>query len=260
MPPGQNPSPPAKNRVNLSLSWRTLCALLLIIIIAMLIVWKPWQPSGKASDRTVSVTGDALVKAEPDQFVFSPSYEFKNADKPAALAALAKKNDEIVAQLKSLGVSDKQVKTNASGYSNGTYFPVVDGNTSTYTLNLTITLSDKALTQKVQDYLVTTTPTGQVSPQANFSESKRKSLETQARDQATKEARTKADQSAKNLGFKVSRVKSVDDGGGFGGGCGSTRLCPASSDIKTLQAAPSLSVQPGENELSYSVTVVYYIK
>jgi len=258
MPPDQNSSPPNKNRLNLSLSWRLVCGLLLIAIIVMLVIWKPWQ-SAKTSDRTISVTGDTAIKAEPDEFVFSPSYEFKNADKQAALADLTKKNDELIAKLKGLGVTDKQIKTNASGYSNGTYFPTINGGASTYTLSLTITLNDKALTQKVQDYLVTTSPSGAVSPQADFSESKRKSLESQARDTATKEARAKADQSAKNLGFKVSRVKSVDDSGGFGGG--PRPLINSSLDSGSAKtASPSLSVQPGENDLTYSVTVVYYIK
>jgi uncharacterized protein YggE len=97
-----------------------------------------------------------------------------------------------------------------------------------------------------------------VSPQANFSDAKRKDLERQARDAATKDARAKADQSAKNLGFKVGLVKTVTDGTGFGG-----IIYPltASGVAKATDLSqPSLAIQPGENDLSYTVTVTYYLK
>jgi uncharacterized protein YggE len=129
----------------------------------------------------------------------------------------------------------------------------------TYNLQLTVTLTNKDLVQKVQDYLVATLPTGGVSPQAGFSDSKRKQLESNARDEATKDARSKADQSAKNLGFRVGKVKSVDDGSGFGGMPYATSKAESAVALD-IAASPSLSVQPGENELSYSVTVVYTIR
>ena len=72
-----------------------------------------------------------------------------------------------------------------------------------------------------------------------------------------KHAREKADQSAKDLGFGVGSVKSVDDGPGFGGIMPmDTRTTTNSSEI-----APSSPVtQPGENELQYTVTVTYFIR
>lgn len=256
---------PVKTPKTSKLPWILLSgvSLVLLIVIGVIVaLWKPWQANIKASDRTISVTGDATVTAEPDEYVFSPSYTFKNADKQAALDEMSKKSDAVVAKLKSLGVGDKKIQTNSNGYAGGIYYPV-DGSdgTQTYTLTLTITLNDKTLTQKVQDYLVTTGPTGEISPIANFSDAKTKALQSQARGNATKDARTKADQSAKNLGFKVSRVKSVDDSSGFGGPINYAQSSGANSLLTKDAGAPSpsLSVQPGENKLSYSVTVVYYI-
>lgn len=236
-----------KGSITLKFDYRIVSAVLLVIIVGMLAFWQPWN---RTSDRTVEVTGEATLKAEPDEFVFSHSYEFKNADKQAALSDLSKKSDEVIAKLKELGVADSQIKTNSSGYDYPYY---KDGtSTPTYTLSLTITLASKDMAQKVQDYLVGTSPTGSVSPQATFSETKRKELESQARDQATKDARTKADQSAKNLGFSVGAVKTVNDGAGFGGIAYPTMRGLAEDSLK-------LSIQPGENDLNYSVTVVYFI-
>ena len=104
---------------------------------------------------------------------------------------------------------------------------------------------------------MTTLPTGAVSPQASFSDAKRKELESKAREMATKEARAKAEQSAKNLGFSVGAVKSVNDGVGFG----DVYPLAAESSARDIAAPTSkLTVQPGENELTYQVTVVYFIR
>src|SRR5690606_508221 len=128
---------------------------LLIAIVVMLIIWKPWAGAG-TSDRTIDVTGEATVSARPDEFVFNPAYEFTNADKDAALEQLSSKSDEIVGELKGLGVADSDIKTNSDSWS----FPIRDRGegSTTYTLRLTITTKDEDLTQKVQDYLVSTSP------------------------------------------------------------------------------------------------------
>lgn len=249
------PNTPTK-RLQLSIDYRAIILVLLAVIAGMLIIWKPWNQTTDNSDRTIKVTGETTVKAEPDEFVFYPSYQFKNADKTAALADVTKKSDEITTKLKQLGVADNQIKTNTNGYENYSYFRN-DDNTFTYSFQLTVTVNAKDLAQKVQDYLVTTTPSASVSPQANFSEAKRKQLESTARDQATKDARAKADQSAKNLGFKVGKVKSVEDGTGF------DRIYPLNgeaTDTTKLASPTQLTIQPGQNDITYSVTVTYFVK
>jgi len=264
-------APKQKNKFSLTLDYRFVIGLLLVIIVVMLAFWRPWEFRPAENARTVSATGTATLTAVPDEFVFTPSYEFEGEDKDAVLKELTAKSGEVVKKLKELGVADSKIKTNADGYDFPIYgyegegdgavtqiAPVPPRDTQpTYTLRLTVTVNDKTLAQKVQDYLLTTSPTGAVSPQVTFSESKRKELESKARDTATKEARAKAEQSAKNLGFSVGPVKSVNDGTGFGD------VYPALMEGSARDTgAPSskLSLQPGENDLTYSVTVVYYIK
>jgi len=255
-----NQSEPLKNKTKLIIDYRIISLVLLLTIIAIVFVWRPWSPKTN-NDRTVSVTGEASVTAAPDEYSFTPNYTFKNSDKAIALADLTKKSKEITDKIKSLGVADKDIKTNSSGYDYN-YFYDVSSKQATYTLDYTIKVSTAELSQKVQDYITTTSPTGAVSPQVNFSDSKRKELESQARDKATKEARSKADQSAKNLGFKVSNVKSVTDGSGFGNIYQPYPVALDSSVSNSVarDAANSLVVQPGENKLQYSVSVVYFIR
>jgi len=246
----------SNTKINLSFDYRWIVGFLIVVIGVMLILWKPWNAQISADSRTVKVSGEAKLTAVPDEFVFNPTYQFKNADRDVALNELSKKSDEIVKKLKDLGVADNKIKTNSDGYD----YPIYQSDeesTPTYTLRLTVTVGNKDLAQKVQDYLVSTSPTGAVSPQANFSDSKRGELESQARDQATKQARAKAEQSAKNLGFKLGAVKSVEDGVGF------DKVFPmmgrGSAEMDTAQDT-QLQIQPGENDLSYSVTVTYFLK
>ncbi len=253
---------PNKSSFKLSLDYRIIIFVLLAVIAGMLSIWKPWNIFGDngKGERTIRVSGEATVKSEPDEYVFYPNYEFKNTDKAVALKELGSKSEEIVAKLKSLGVEDSKIKTNT----NANDYPIYgypdeiqpeNPKRATYSLSLTITVASRELSQKVQDYLVTTAPSGSISPNPTFSESKRKQLDSEARDKATKEARAKADQSAKNLGFKVGAVKSVEDQGGFG------EVYPLSKDsVMSSEPSSRLTVQPGENELHYSVTVTYFVR
>jgi len=257
--PAENPRPtsPTPNRLSFSLDPRIIILLLLAVIAGMLVSWKPWAASG-ADDQTIEVTGEAKVTAEPDQFIFYPSYQFKSGNKETALSELSKKSESVVAKLKELGVADNKIKTNSSGNDYPVYLEE-GAKDATYTLQLTITVDNRELAQKVQDYLLTTTPVGAVSPQASFSEAKRKELENKARDEATKDARAKAEKSVSNLGFRLGKVKSVTDSAGFGGVLPVEGRVGIGNDAADI-ARSQLIIQPGENELHYSVTVSYFIR
>ena len=240
-----------------SLPWSQLPLILALIIIGgLLVVWKPWEAGADASDRTITVTGTAEVTAEPDEYVFTPRYEFKNADRKAAQAEATAKTNEIVSELKKLGVPDRKIKTDASNYDYSFYPDSADK--TTYTASITVTVDDKDLAQKVQDYLLTTTPQGEVTPSADFSKAKRQQLTNEGRDQATKDARAKADQSAKNLGFKIGKVKAVkDQSDNYFDIYGARDSVMSAAGGASAESAP---IQQGENDLSYQVTVTYYVR
>lgn len=264
---GSTNTPTNRHSLHMRLDLRVLVALLLLVIIGMLIAWHPWKPGIQANGRTISVTGEATVRAEADNFVFYPSYEFTNNDRDAARKAMSTRSDELVAKLKALGVSDSNIKTDANGYGRGPAYPAIapgepDGGSKaqTYNLQLTVTTTSRDQAQKVQDYLASTSPSGSVTPTPAFSDKKRKELEGQARNDATKDARSKADQSARNLGFTVGAVKTVNDGNGFNGGVEPLTFESKDAAISSSAGSAGLGLQPGQNELHYSVSVVYYVK
>lgn len=249
---------PAQNQPGSKTS-RKSAALAVIAMLALVVAagFSGWWFGSRSQnpDRTLSITGTATIKAEPDEFSFYPSYEFKNTSKDAALATLTAKSEQIITELKKLGVADNKIKTNASGYERGIYLPKAESDGTTYNLSLTVNVSSKELAQKVQDYLVATAPTGAVTPQPTFSEAKQKQLEADARAKAEQDARLKAEASAKNLGYKIGKVKSISEAG--------AGIMPAFDLLRqggnASVSSERLPIQPGENNLPYSVTVVYFI-
>lgn len=129
---------------------------------------------------------------------------------------------------------------------------------TTGTLNLTITLKDKELTQKVQDYLITTSPSGSITPVSTFSTAKQKTLESQARNEAIKDAKDKATASAEQIGTKLGKAITISDA--ISGGVSPMPWLYRTEDsVKSESSTSSYSVQPGLNEYSFSVEITYEI-
>ncbi len=245
------------NKLMFKLDLRIACILLLLIIVSMLVIWRPWQDTTPNDSRKITITGQATIKAEPDQYQFNPYYE---KDTIAEVSAL---NDQIIKKLKELGVTDSQIKNNASKYGSPEIYysaPVEGG--EKITLSLTITLPNKDLTQKVQDYLLTTNPKGSITPYPSFSTSKQKELTDKARDLAIADAKIRADKTASGLDTKIGKVLEIGEGQQDGGiyplTDKTTSVAPASGDGEGIDS--SISIQPGEDEFSYSVTVVFALK
>lgn len=228
------------------------------ILICVLLLWRPWDAQINANTRKISITGSSILKAEPDEFRFNPSYNKNSIDE------IKKLNTQIVATLKNIGVKDDEIKNNASNYgSPEIYYLDVVKSKQQITLGLTITVSSKKLAQKVQDYLLTTNPVGMLTPIGVFSTKKQKELMTKARKEAINDAKTKADQTARGLGTKISKVIEIAEGASIGG-CGTTGYsCPiAISDSakpkdSSNESTSAIGVQPGTNEFGYSFTVTF---
>jgi len=240
-----------KQSITIKLNAWIICAVLLIANLVTIGIWRPWEGTG-TSDRTIVITGSTTIEAAPDQFVFSPYYQKEGTDKTVVNKELSDLSTTIVA--------DSAIKTDVNSYEYSYYYGGPDGQATT-ALYITVTIKNKELAQKVQDYLVTTLPSGSVTPQILFSVEKQKVLETQARDAALANAKAKADSSATQLGARVGKVIKVSDmtsGGittlpwmmnaekGFAG-----------DSVSSPSSTSSYTIQPGLNEYSFSVEVTY---
>ncbi len=249
-----------KNQITISLNYRTLSlvilALYLLTIGLMLYLWQPWN-SISADTRRITVTGEATLEAEPDEFAFRPTYSFESSDKDKALQEASDTTTEIVNELKKLGVEDKDIKVN--GYGQDWYWFYND-ELDRVSVNIIATVSEKDTAQKVQDYLLTTNPEGQITPTPTFSEAKQKELEEQGRTAAVADAKSKAQISVNELEVKLGKVISVSEGYGFADYPVAFGENGTAVGLDSVEVKRSIPLQPGQDKLSYSVTVVYEIK
>jgi len=246
-----------KQSLTLKINAWIICAVLLVTNLITLGFWQPWI-NRSVSSRTIAITGSTTIEAEADQFIFSPYYQKEGTDKESINAELSTLAGTITAKLKELGVADSAIKTDVNSYEYNVYYYGGDLDDTTSTLYLTVTIKDKALAQAVQDYIVTTSPVGSVTPQISFSTAKQKTLETQAREEALANAKSKAEASANQLGAKIGRVITVTDNNYVG-------ISPmpwltsaetgASDSVKS--SSSSYTIQPGLNEYSFSIQVTY---
>jgi uncharacterized protein YggE len=258
--PPQAPTPTSNPALQLSLSWRTLALLLLVVVAVIIYLWKPWTKP--AATRTITVQGEATITAIPDKYQFQAIFE--NAD----LKLVTATGNEAIAQLKKLGVKDSDIKTSiSSSASSGIMKPDQANESLIYprptasnpTYSITATVHDKALAQKVSDYLATTPATGEVTPTASFEKATATKLDLNARAKASDDAKSKAAVTAKQLGAKVGKVIKISDDG-YGGIYPTDSAQGTSMSSKSVAAPAGPTVQPGTNEVNYSFTVEFELK
>lgn len=244
------------NKSSLRIDLRLVCVVLLLIIVGMLAFWRPWEDSD--TKRTISVTGDAVIEAVPDEFVFSSTIKKTGSDPQKLKDELAKVGEKLVADLKGLGVEENKIKLSGSSYDSYDYYYYRnDKGEETGQLQITITVGTKELAQKVQDYLLTQDIEGQLTPQAQFSVSKQDELKNQARDKAVADAKSEAERTAQGAGARLGKVVEIKDSESI--------AYPwfASPGI-ALDAAErdkaSLPVTPGENTFTFQIHATFELK
>jgi uncharacterized protein YggE len=250
-----------KRNITIKLSAWIICAFLLLANLITISVWQPWNNS-IASARTIVVTGTAIINSEPDQFVFSPYYQEDGADKTMINTDFNNLSKTITSNLRILGVKNSAIKVDINLY-NYNIYKDDPGNNAVATMALTIAITDKDLAQKVQDYLVTTSPSGSITPQISFSVAKQKVIETQARDESLIDAKSKAESSAKQLKVRLGRVAKV-------GNISSDSITPlawmsdspigaTTNSTDSSNTSSSYTIQPGLNDYGFKVEVTYEI-
>jgi uncharacterized protein YggE len=235
-----------EKKLVLTLSWKLLAIVLLIVLAALTFYTKPWEMNS-SNPRTLEITGEATIKRAPDSFVFNPTFEADSQE------AITLKTNEVVKALKELGLGDAGIQTQVTNYENyGMNGP--DG-TYNYSVYMTLAVEDKELAQKVQDYLVSAGAIGQVTPITGFKAETRKALKDEATTLAVEDAKRRAEQTANNLGVKVVKVIKINEPDD------NMDIYPiASYDSAVVQEGTSLPINAGESEFPLSLKVVFEIR
>ena len=246
-------------KLTLNIGLTSVISVLLAFALGFALSW--WSPWG-GSDRTVTVTGESTLAAEPDEYIFNPYYQATADNRTEATTAARDMGDKVVAKLKELGVDDSKIKTDITAY-DFSVKPIDTAQTDNEfqaTYSLTVTISNEELAQKVFDYLLTTKSLGAVSPQVGFSEDTRARLKSEARKAAVANARTQADEIAAELDQRITKAISVEEVTGFdvipiyGYGVAEDRAVTGSA------GGSQTDIMPGEQDLVFTIKVIYGLR
>jgi len=202
----------------------------------------------------IVATGE--TRKVPDLAVISAGVVTQAADAAGAMRDNAAAMAKVVAAVRKAGVAERDIATSTIGlnpqYRYGENVPpVITGYQATNTL--TIRFRDVAQSGKILDALVAagvnqiSGPTLQIDkPQA---------AENEARVDAIRIARSRAQLYADATGLKVKRILSISESGGYS---------PPSPVMYQMKAAPreamDTTINPGEQTVGVSVTVTFELE
>jgi uncharacterized protein YggE len=215
---------------------------------------------------TVSGTGKASIAPDIAQISFTVQ---ENASTVAAAQDSAtKRTDQALAALKALGIDDKDVKT--TGYQVYPQYTTRPCPAGAYCANNGSEISGYQVSQTVEVKVRKTDQAGDVLQKLgtlgvqnisgpNFMVDDDGRVQLEAREEAIKDAKERADTLAKQLGVRLGKVVSFSESGGavpyFAYGKGG-----AMDMAVTNQAAPAPTLPTGENETTVTVTITYEIR
>lgn len=204
---------------------------------------------------TFSVSGEGKVTMIPDIAVVTTGVTAQGSTVTVVQNSLNTKMNAIIAGVKKLGIAEKDIRT-----TNYNVSPIYDYSSDSQ--KITGYRADSDLTIKVRKIddanrvidAATAAGANQVGG-VSFDVDDKTKAENQAREQAIAEAKSKAQIAAKAAGFTLGRIINYSEGGG-------AAPRPIMYDNKALPMAGGgapTEVQPGENELTVTVTLNYEI-
>ncbi len=207
-----------------------------------------------ANPKIVRTTGTAELKVTPDQALIQLGVEHQSATAKNAKTAVTDASRKILAALKGLGIDDKDIQTEYLDLQ-----PMIDNRKGSRITNFT---AEQSLSVKVRDLSrLDDVMDAVMSAGANniggieYQSSELRKYKDQARDEAAKAAREKADALAKALGNQIGKTYSIEEvqqteGFNFLGG-----LAANATMDEERSRAPSTA--PGELTVKASVTVAF---
>lgn len=225
--------------------------------------------SGVTATNTISVSGTGEVFAVPDTGEFSVTVREHAKEVKDAQAVATKKSNDIIAYLKAAGIEDKDIKT--TDYSvnpqyewqqgvcpNAGYCP--PGKQVLTGFEVAQTLSVKVRdTAKAGDLLSGVGGKGvsEVSG-LTFTIDDEDALKADARAKAITDAKTKADELAKQLGVSIVRIVGYSENEG---GYQPVYMKAMAMDARVAsEAAPAPQIPVGQNKITSNVSVTYEIR
>jgi uncharacterized protein YggE len=212
----------------------------------------PDEPTEDAMERSITVTGHGTVKVTPDVADLWLGVETSADSGAEAMATIGTKSDQLVNQLKELGIAAEDIQTSdLSLYAN--YGP---GGRRINGYNASVSVSVRAhdidgigqLLDSIQRLVGDELSIGGIS----FSYEDPEAVLEQARIAALENARARAEQYAAAAGTEVGEIIKIVETPSGG-------PIPYYADARMEYAedAAALAIEPGSQELAVDVSVVY---
>jgi uncharacterized protein YggE len=241
---------------------RLASALALSMLIAALLALAPTggaqtipvQPQGNTG---ISVLGSGIVLAQPNTARITLGVEVFDASLSNAQATAASRMDAVVAKLRAAGIPDTDIRT--VSYNINPQYDQRDPNQAVLRGYQVQNLVDVKSTNvgglgALLDDVVSAGATRVMG--IRFEASNMEDLKIQARDQAMANARSKAEQMARDAGVTLGRPISIEESDP--GGVTPVRAQAPSAAL----AAPAATtpIQPGELQVQTNVRILYAIQ
>lgn len=256
-------------------AWFGLATIAIIVVLIFLIIVGAkliHSRGGDAMPATITVNGKGEVQATPDISKFTATIEETAKDQSAALAASSTKVNAIIDSLKSIGIAEKDIKTEYTSVNPKyetqtaekimieTYPPmpfkqVITGYTSSHTLSVKVRNLDNV--SAVQKAFVDAKVQNVSGPDLSIDDIEGRKL--LARQQAIFDARHQAEVLADQLDVRLGKIVSFSESGdGVYPMYMSARADVAMSTKSG--SAPEATVATGEQTITSNVSVTYKIK
>ena len=247
----------------------TLLGMLLVVFVAVMIVQQGYSfvqaVKGKKPDNTIAVSGLGKVKAVPDTAIVTLGVIAQGKDAKEAQNMAVDKINKITAFVKSLGIAKEDITTTQASINPRYNYESGQSKIVGFDSNQNVTVKVRGVDKSAD--VVGKLMAGAVDNGANqvygsqFTIDDPDALQQEARKAAIVKAKEKAEELAKAAGIKLGKVVSVqetangyiptpmyyaDKAMGIGGGGTEPAMAP--------------NVEPGSQEVTQSVTLVFEVK
>ena len=211
-------------------------------------------PMTVPSDGTLlSVAAQAEARRTPDIANVSAGVVTQAADANAAMRANAAEMDQVMDAIRAAGIAERDIQTSGINVNPQYRYaenqaPAITGYQASNTVSLKV--RDIGNLGKVLDALVASGANQVNGP--GFEIDKPEAVYDEARRDALKQAQARAQMYANELGLKVRRIVSIDEGGGFSAPPPMPMMAMARAE-----KAYDTAVSPGETTLSANLSVVF---
>lgn len=235
---------------------------IVVLIVVFGAFWlKPWQT--KTAD-TISVTANGKAEVTPNVAQITATVESKNPNLDEARKENEQKVSSLIAGLKNLGITEKDIKTQqvtgGQGYEiQGApepliYPPLRPKQTNQFSTSLEVTIHDLTKADEVIGALTAGGATNLYGPSLTIGDKELDEGKSQAREDAVSEARKKAEELAKLSGRKLGKAVKITEQGDFGYPV--PILARGEADLQQKAS----QIQPGQSEVTINLSVDFALK